>query len=438
MNYILYKDCHIINGDKNVPLIHNGVIITNSDGLIEYIGLEANMPSLNFDRVINLNHQYVMPGLINAHAHFFNSGKPINNFDDIWIKLATWFLTLWPGKLYLKLVYKKNLRDTVNAGITTVRDVGSLYFNDVRCRNYFNKMAKGKPTQRQIGPRILASGNLITATGGHGYLYPDKAIANDPWADRNAVRKTLTHVVDWIKICNTEGISDATFIGEAGKVSMTSEEITALCDEAHSRNKMVATHCESTEGLRRALLAGVDTVEHGSIITDDLIPLFKNNTKALRGYTSLVPTLSAFFIPDLEHKLKPTEENHIIIENTKLIGEQVKKGFLTALANQIAIGVGNDASIPRVTHYDLYKELLYMQSFSQLSNVELIHMATVDTAKIIGLDSIVGSLDQGKSADFIVLRDNPLQDLNNLYKPRHVVIRGHMILKPKFKTFKDV
>jgi imidazolonepropionase-like amidohydrolase len=169
-----------------------------------------------------------------------------------------------------------------------------------------------------------------------------------------------------------------------------------------------------------------------------MIPLFLHNPLALRGYTCLVPTLSAFFIPDLEHKLKPTEANHVIIENTKIIGESIKAGFITALKNAIPIGVGNDASVPRVTHYDLYKELLYMQKFSNLTNQALIHMATAGNAQILDVAQITGSLEVGKSADFMVLDHNPLEDLHHLYKPRHVVARGNFIKKPKFKVYKKV
>lgn len=438
MGIVVYKNARIIRGHKAQPIIEEGTIIVDDKGILGYVGSTDEIPHSTYDKIIDLEGRYVMPGLINAHAHFFNSGKPMDNFPDILLSFAEWFLKTWIGKIYLKIGYKQNYRTALNAGITTVRDTGSFYYNDIRCREYFNKKAKKNPMKCQIGPRILACGRMITATGGHGYYFPDRRVADDPWDDRKAVRETIIHEVDQIKICNTEGISDATFIGEAGKVSMTTEEIQAACSDAHSRYKLVATHCESTEGLKRALLAGVDTIEHGARIPEDMIALFLNNPNALRGYTALVPTLSAFFIPDLEHKLKPTEENHIIIENTKLIGESTKEGFLTAVHNGIPIGVGNDASVPRVTHYDLYKELLYMQEFAGLTNQELIHMATVDTAKILGIEDITGTLEAGKSADFIVLDKNPLEDLHNLYKPRHVVARGHCIMKPRFKVFRDV
>lgn len=436
MQATLYQNCHIIRGPKDFPIIEDGAILVK-EGRIAYVGDADNAPSV-YDTVIDLKGHYVMPGLINAHGHYFNSCRPVNNFSEPMVRFSIGFLKTFIGKLYLKREYRENYRFSVNAGITTVRDVGSLYFNDVKCREYYKKKGKKTPSWRQIGPRIIASGRMITATGGHGYNYPDNAVADEPWHDRKRVRENLMQMVDWIKVCNTEGISDAAFIGEAGKVSMTVEEIKAITDEAHGRNKLVATHCESTEGIKRALLAGVDTIEHGASIPDELIGLFKNNPNSLRGYTSLIPTLSAFFIPDLEHKLKPTEENHIIIENTKLIGAGAKSGFLTAVEHDILVGIGNDASVPRVTHYDLYKELKYMKAFANLSNEKLIEMATRDTAKILNIDHITGTLETDKSADFMVLKANPYEDLDHLYKPVHVVSQGHFIKKPKFKVFKGI
>lgn len=450
MKKTLYKNMHLINGHKDISMIDNGILLVDEKGIIAYAGDESGLDS-SYDenthkdklnsikgtdgkedlQVIDLKGAYVMPGLINAHGHYFNSGKPVNNFPPLLVKLVTWFLKTWMGKLYLRIIYPGNYQTALNAGITTVRDVGSFYYNDIRCRD---RIAEGK----MRGPRIIACGSLITSTGGHGYEFPDRKVADNPWEDRKAVREHILHQVDWIKICNTAGVSDARFVGEAGQPTMTEAEIAAACDEAHSRGFMVATHCESTEGIRRALEGGVDSIEHGAPIPEELVPLFKNNPKALRGYTALVPTLSTFFIPDFEHKLKPTPANKMIIENTRLVGEGCASGLRTAIENGIHLGIGNDSGIPRVTHYNLYQELQNFQKHGGLSAKEIIHIATVGTSELIGTEKVTGSLDKGKSADFIVLDANPLEDLSHLYKPKHVVARGQMIWNPRFKVFKNI
>lgn len=434
---VMYTNVHIIVGDASVPMIEDGCILVDNQGIIRYVGGKEDVPNAHVVKKVDCQGGYVTPGLINAHAHFFNSGDPMNQFPELLVKFVTWILKTSIGKQILKLEYKQNFRTAINAGITTVRDMGSFYYYDVRYKHK-NKRRPTDKKRKLLFPRIIASGSMITATGGHGCLYPDCCISDDPWTTRKKVRENISHQVDWIKICCTEGVSDAEFIGEAGKVSMTRQEIEAACEEAHSRNKLIATHCESTEGLRRALLAGVDTIEHGAPIPDDLIELFKHNPNSLRGYTALIPTLSAFFIPDLDKKLKNTEENHIIIENTRIIGDGVKTGLITAYNNDIVIGVGSDASVPRVTHYDLYKELGYIKEFLGLSNAELIQMATLDNARILGISSVTGSLEVGKVADFMVLEKNPLEKIKHLYKPNKVIARGMLIDKPKFKVFKHV
>lgn len=435
MKTVIYQNATIINGDKSIEPIKDGVLVVDEHGKIAFVGTREAFESNDTyagAKVIDLSGKYIMPGLINAHAHFFNSGKPINNFPPKLIKFVTSITKSRLGHIYLHFAYRQNYRTAVNAGITTVRDMGSFFWNDIKCRDYFNR-DKGP-----IGPRIIASGKMITSTGGHGYEFPDRTVVDNPWADHQAVRSHEVHLVDWIKICNTAGVSDAKFDGQPGQPTMTVTEIEAACSEAHTRGYLVASHCESTEGIRRALEGGVDTIEHGAEITPELIPLFLNNPKALRGYSALVPTLSAFLIPDFKDKLKKRSYNELIVRNTATIAKGCIKGFVTAVNNGILVGTGNDASVPRVPQYYLYQELLNFQKYGKLTPKEVIHIATVDTAKLINMEGIIGALNVGYSADFIVLNKNPLDNLENLIKPLHVIARGRAIMRPKYKTFKGM
>ncbi len=420
----IFTNAYIINGDKNVPVIENGFIEVDGEGIIKATGKMADLPSTNAEK-FDLNGAYIMPGLINAHCHFFTNGKKRKTMTGNTMKFLVKLMHSRLGKMILKKGYKQELNVALNAGITTVRDVGSMYDFDLYYRDIFN-------SEKEIGPRVLASGGLICPTGGHGCTFPGTYICDGTVEGVKAVRAHHHLQVDWIKICNTGGVSDAKFVGEAGMPHMSVEEISAICEEAHKRGLMVASHCESTQGMRDALAGGVDTIEHGGVIEDDMIALFKNNPKTLRGYTSVIPTIMAG-LSVLSNDFTDTKENRIIMENGKIVADGCKDALKKAVANGIPVGVGDDASVPGVTHYNLYKELVQFEKVGGLTKLEVIEKATKETAQIINIYSETGSLDVGKSADFIVLDKNPLDDLNNIYKPKHVVARGNRIMQPQFK-----
>ncbi|ONI42953.1 hypothetical protein AN396_01615 [Candidatus Epulonipiscium fishelsonii] len=428
-----YINATIINGDKLVPIIEKGFILVNEDGEIFKTG---SMDQLNLPEgyeVEDLNGKYIMPGLINTHLHIFYDGSPrkemVGEEMDKYIKM----LHTEEGEKYLLGVAKNCIDTLVNSGVTAIRDVGSVYNHDIIMRN---EIKSGK----RVGPHVVASGSLIVPTAGHGNYFPTMHIADGPWEGRKAVRTNYARGVDWIKICSTGGVSDARYIGEAGKPHYTFEEIEAICDEAHRRNLMVATHCQSTKGMREALLAGVDSIEHGGAIEDDMISLFLDNPKSLRGYTALCPTISA---PDAliksQAKFTSSKENAIVFENCKIIAEGCKSGLLTAIKHGIPVCVGTDAAVPYVSQYNTYKELIYINDACEtLSEIDVIQIATKDSAEIIGLGKITGTLDEGKSADFIVLDGNPAKDLNVLKNPLHVIAQGNFIKTPLINRIKEI
>ena len=195
------------------------------------------------------------------------------------------------------------------------------------------------------------------------------------------------------------------------------------------------THCESTLGIREALLGGVDSIEHGAHIPDDLIPLFKDNPKALNGYTTLVSTLSAPM--DLcELGTEVLKIPSIVQQNGEMIRDGMVEGLKTAIEARIAVGIGTDASVPFVPHYEFWRELVYYQHFAGISNQRAINIATEQNAVLLGIAGTTGTLEVGKSADMIVLAENPLEDLFALEHVVHVVHRGHLVEKPAYKKLK--
>jgi imidazolonepropionase-like amidohydrolase len=200
---------------------------------------------------------------------------------------------------------------------------------------------------------------------------------------------------------------------------------------------LIATHCESTEGINEALLGGVDTIEHGAEITDDLVSLFKDNPKSLRGYTAVVPTISAGMGLST-FPIKITKITQIKYENAKIIELGMIKGLQRAYKEGIRFGVGTDASVPYVPHYEVWKELKYLIKYTGMNAQEAIYFATKNNAEIIGVEKITGSIEIGKSADLQVVTGNPLENIDYLGQVSKVIIRGNLIPKPKVKKIKKL
>ena len=430
-------NCSIIDGNIDSKLITNGIILVKNiveegekPGIITAVGKNDDIEIPKDYKIIDLKGKFILPGLINAHCHIFGSGKPtkLMEIDTEKLKKIAKILETPLGKYYMMRSMKKHALISLNAGVTTLRSMGEPMYFDIKLRK---KIEKGEI----IAPRLLCAGRGICPTGGHGEWFG--FAVDDTGEIRKAVRRNIRNEVDHIKILSTGGVMDARMVGEAGRPQMTIEEIEIACIEAHRGNLLIATHCESTEGIKEALLGGVDTIEHGAEITDDLIDVFKNNQKALRGYTAVVPTISAGMgLATLS--AKDTKITPIKRENAKIIELGMIKGLQRAYKEGIRFGVGTDASVPYVPHYNLWKELVYLVKYTGMSNQEAIYYATKNNAEIIGVGDITGSIEVGKSADFQVVSGNPLDNLENLGQVSMVFIRGYVIKDPKVKKFKKL
>ncbi|MGL4643974.1 MAG: amidohydrolase family protein [Vagococcus fluvialis] len=401
-------------------------IIINEKGIIESIeSVEMIMEEKNHYDIIDGKDCYVLPGLINAHAYLFASGKPHNfNASPNILNKLYWFANTGIGKKILTNIMKKNAKIELESGVTTIRSVGEFFYQDVKLRNNFRE-------EKGSGPNLFVSGFFLSVTDGHGAPY--LALESDsPWEGRKNVRKNAKQDVDWIKICITGGVTDAKRIGEAGALQFTLEETTAICEEAHKNGTMVAAHVESSEGVRIALKAGVDTIEHGAELDEEMIHLFKYNPNALRGYTSLIPTFSAavpseFFSKD---KLK---QNDITIINGKMVYQEMVTCFKQALENNVMIGVGNDASMAYVTHYDFWRELAYFVKIGQIKPIEAIKLATKQNAEILGVAHLYGSIEVGKVADLILVKENPAENIQALSQIEEVIKDGVLVKRQGYK-----
>ncbi|MDC7126740.1 MAG: amidohydrolase family protein [Spirochaetales bacterium] len=420
-------NCNLLDGCN--WKVKPSMTILTEDGKIKKIGNTADIKDLSGYKTIDLNGKYVMPGLINAHIHLPLSGKgskatSSGKSQDRLLKL----LDTGMGHAVLMSMMKKNISAQLNSGVTTCRSMGDLFFQDIVLRD---KVKKGEIQ----GPRLLVAGPIVTPTGGHGMALG--VIADGPWEVRKVVRKNIHEQVDVIKIANTGGVTDARKVGEAGRPTMTYEEVAAACEEAHKAGLMVASHAEGTEGVRTALKAGVDTIEHGAVLDDEMIELFLNNPNSLRGYSSLIPTLyPAVTIANLDPSI--TYMNEINIKNSILVYEGMIQGIKKAIDKGVKVGMGTDASMSFVTHYNTWIELDYLVKFAGLSPEQALSNATRVNAEILGIDDETGTLEEGKSSDLIVLNENPLDNIKTLSKVSMVMAGDNFISKPKIKTISEV
>ncbi|MCP4755646.1 MAG: amidohydrolase family protein [Proteobacteria bacterium] len=432
---IALTNCHIIDGKADSEVVSNGVILIKNviekdeiPGIITAVGTAGEIDIPSGYKEVDLNGKYVLPGLINAHCHLFSDGKPMKmvKMSDSTKERISELLKLG----FIQRIFKRkmivNINNALNAGVTTIRTLGDPEGLDLAVR----EEVKGG---RIHGPRMICAGSLIAPTGGHGG--PVAQSADGIVEVSKTVRKLVRKEVDVIKISSTGGVMDAKTIGEAGRPQMTAAEIEAACFEAHRGGLMVATHCQSSQGIRDALDGGVDTIEHGADIPDELVAQFKNNPKAKRGYTSLVPTIAA----GMGLVALPIEQTHItpiVLANGVIILKGQIKGLQNAYKSGIKIGIGTDAAIPYSTHYLVWKELEYFMKYTGMTAREAISTATKGTAEVLGIDGITGTIEIGKSADIQVVDGNPWEDIGALGKVISVVCSGTLIRRPKISKLK--
>lgn len=268
----------LIVGDAKGTVLPDMTVLVGAHGRIERVSPSFDTPVPDEYHYLDGTGKYAMPGLINAHTHLFSQGRPLNP------KMATpkgqriiAAMVHSPfGRPYVNAMAKASIRTLLESGVTTIRTLGDIGYEAVTLRDEIaaNEMA---------GPRVLASGPLLAIPDGHGA--PLIALESEtPQEARLHTRMNIEHGVNAIKIAATGGVTDSQVLGEAGSPQMTIEQMRAICDEAHNAGIIVAAHAQGAEGVRRALQAGVDTIEHGSRLDDELIELFTHNPNALRGH----------------------------------------------------------------------------------------------------------------------------------------------------------
>lgn len=357
------------------------------------------------DKVINLKSQTVMPGLTDMHVHLeeeTSKGGAIKRYQQNDADIA------FDAAKYAKT--------TLMAGFTTVRDLGGSGVN-LALRNAINKGTT-------IGPRVYTVGRIIATTGGHGD--PSNALADKLSLEpryltgvvngvdecRQAVRQRYKEGSDCIKITATGGVLSLAKSGKAPQ--FTEEEIRAIVETAKDYGFHVAAHAHGTEGMKRAVKAGVTTIEHGTYMDDEVIELMKKNG------TYYVPTIIAGKTVGDSAKI-PGYFHPLVAPKALEIGPLIQATFAKAYKAGVKIAFGTDSGVS-IHGYNAY-EFQYMVE-AGMPAMEAIKAATMTPAIILGTQKETGSIETGKIADIIATDGNPLQDIKVMRKVSFVMKDG--------------
>lgn len=334
----------------------------------------------------------VTPGLVNAHVHLEMSGNADTMAD---------FRASTPTQRMLWAV--ENARKSLEAGVTTVRDLGCSESLAIELRDAIG--AGGI-----AGPRISAAGNALCMTGGHGW-FVGRAV-DGPWDARKAVREQRLHGADCIKLIATGGVLTKGAV--PGVSQLTQEEMHAACTEAHNHGLRVGAHAIGTEGIKNALRAGVDSIEHGHMLDDEAIALFKE-----RG-AYLVPTLNA---PTciLEHADDGGQPD-FVVRKAREVNEHMLRNLKRAYDAGVKVAGGSDAGTPFNFHENYAREVELMHRILGMTPHQALHAATAVAAELIGLHR--GVLATGEPADLLLLDADLERDIGTLGRPQTVIKSG--------------
>ncbi|MAV83683.1 MAG: amidohydrolase family protein [Gammaproteobacteria bacterium] len=373
----------------NDRVLKNASIVVGDDGRIKSIS--SGFKNSNGYQYIDLRDYMVMPGLMDMHVHF---GQQNTSKADKPEKVE---------KEYSAIAAVKHARMTLDGGFTTVRQVGDSGFIAISLRD---AITNGDA----IGPRIFAAGKSLATTGGHAdptngrafgdYVYPDpeSGVVNGPYEVFAGVRQRYKDGADGIKITVTGGVMSLAKSGD--NPQFTQEEANAVVQAAKDYGFWVAVHAHGAEGMKRAIRAGVDSIEHGTYMDDEAMDLMIENG------TYLVPTISAGeYVAEMS--LIDGFFPEIVRPKARAVGPQIGGTFGKAYNRGVNIAFGTDVGVQ--AHGTNWKEFVYMVQYG-MPMMKAIQSATMETAKLLRIEDDLGSLEVGKIADIIAVDGNPLED----------------------------
>ena len=383
-----------------------GLVVVSGSRILG-VGSAASTPA--GAQVIDFGDATLAPGFIDAHTHLsymYNADYRQNQLDQLQRTIPDQTLRA-----------SENLRKTLMAGITTTRDVGSQYFMDIGLRN---AAAAGIIP----GPRMLVAVHSIGSTGGHcdgqiGFragLFgresgPDEGVINNADEGRRAVRLNVKYGADVIKICATGGVLSPT--DEVDIPQLTQEEANAIVDEAHTLRKKTAAHAHGAEGAKRAIRAGIDSIEHGAFLDDEALDMMK-----ARG-TFYIPTLMA--VEGGKEILAKGGYPPVVAAKMTAASESINQVVRKAVAKGVRIGMGTDAA---VYPHGRNTEEFHLLTAQGMSPLDALRAGTSVDAELLGMQTRIGALEVGKLADVIAMPGDPTQNIRQTEKVFFVMKDG--------------
>ena len=390
---LLEKQTILVEGEKIVK-VFNGYI----------------QPKDRTSKIINLQDQVVLPGLIDMHIH-------IENEFDANTRLNGYILNE-ADIAFNSTVFAKT---TLEAGFTTVRDLGGTGVN-VAIRNAIQ-------AEKIIGPRVFTAEKSLATTGGHadptngssrkliGDPGPKEGVVNSVEDAKKAVRQRYKNGADWIKITATGGVLSVAKSGD--NPQFTLEEIKAICDTAKDYGMFVAAHAHGDEGMQRAIIGGVKTIEHGTYMSDATMDLM------IKYNAYLVPTITAGKEVEEKAKIKGFYPD-IVVPKALAVGPQIQGTFARAYKKGVGIAFGTDAGVFK--HGANAKEFGYMVA-AGMPAIEALRSATLTNAMLLQMSNELGQLKEGFIADIIAVNDNPLQKIETMENVVFVMKEGKVYKK---------
>jgi imidazolonepropionase-like amidohydrolase len=420
-HYTLVRCGSVLAMPGNEPLKNSTVVVKN--GLVDRIVSGFDGPDLNDARQhgakideVNLRESFVLPGLIDCHVHLSN----------VWDQSVR---ARFPQETpeFIAVRASAFARATLDAGFTTVRDLGANEPNTILgLRDAINQGII-------VGPRILAAGHWIAMTGGHGdntlgyradlipQPGPEKGIADGADECRKAVRAQIKLGADVIKLTATGGVLSASSAGLAQH--FTQDELNSIVQTAHSLGRKAAAHAHGVDGINASLRAGCDSIEHATYLNDESIKLFKEHG------AYYVPTLLAAKTVADNAKI-PGYYLAVVAAKAEKVGPVAMEAFRKAHAAGVKIAFGTDTGVS--PHGQNAREFALMVQ-GGMSPGEAIYSATVSAADLLGISSQVGTLETGKAADLIAVKGDPLKDITELERVQWVMRAGAVARGPAEK-----
>jgi imidazolonepropionase-like amidohydrolase len=408
-SYAQEKGTVVVTADRMVDVIAGRMVdhpqITITDGRISSVGAQGGeMPS--GARRIDLPGMTLLPGLIDMHTHIttdprYSGYRALEYTNNFWTVVGV-----------------ANAKRTVEAGFTTIRNVGSQNFDDVAIK-------QGIEQGFIPGPRIVPATYAIGATGGHcdvtefppSVTVPSPAVANGPDEIRATVRKLRKYGAEVIKFCGTGGVLSKT--DTVGGQQYSLAEMKALVDEAHMLGLRVAVHAHGTSGIKDAIRAGVDTIEHASLADEEAFALAKEHG-----------TWFSMDIYDDDYILAEGEKNGVFkesLEKERIVGLKQRQTFQAALKAGVKMVFGTDAGV-YPNGYNA-RQFVTMVKWG-MTPVQSIQAATVNAAEALGRTADVGAIAVGRYGDLIGVAGDPLQDVTELQSVAFVMKGGEVVKAP--------